>query len=473
MRLLKFRGQGLHDFLDVGFSFNKDLTFLVGINGSGKTTALNAINALISPSPDFLGKMDFKKIKISFENNGKRGFVEARKDDGQVSLHATGIKEPLKFQIYIPDSDQPPYRDAEHERDYYRDILVSHGEHQVIQFIKGLPTPMFLGLSRRAALPDPQNTVLGWRSRSSAVRKNIFSGSLAQGVTEATKLAEVQNREVQFDVSRLGDKLRKDMLLELLTVEQRKGLGNLNVPSEEELKKVPEMRKGLDSLAKILDIPAKMIEQKFSSFLGMLEKTGKRIPVGTSLEDLFEAEELAATKEARDDVIEALVHWNVNSPELKRIARLSDLVEIYNQEVKSKRAEIDKYLDLINQFLADSGKEISFDERGDISIFLVNGGYRIPISSLSSGESQIFVILTHLFFNRRAKSNNVFIIDEPELSLHVQWQELFVESMLTANPNIQYVMATHSPSIILEKTEYCVDVESKISKQAQVKSDDS
>jgi predicted ATP-binding protein involved in virulence len=78
--------------------------------------------------------------------------------------------------------------------------------------------------------------------------------------------------------------------------------------------------------------------------------------------------------------------------------------------------------------------------------------------SLSSGEAQLFVIMTHLFFNPLAQEGNVFIIDEPELSLHIQWQELFVNSVMAANPNVQFIMATHSPSIILEKTQNCLDL---------------
>jgi hypothetical protein len=71
------------------------------------------------------------------------------------------------------------------------------------------------------------------------------------------------------------------------------------------------------------------------------------------------------------------------------------------------------------------------------------------------------VILTHLFFNPAAQQVNVFLIDEPELSLHVQWQELFVDSIYAANPNVQYILATHSPSIILDKLGKCKDVSDK------------
>ena len=68
------------------------------------------------------------------------------------------------------------------------------------------------------------------------------------------------------------------------------------------------------------------------------------------------------------------------------------------------------------------------------------------------------MILTHLAFNPAAQQANVFIIDEPELSLHVQWQEIFVESVISSNSEIQFVMATHSPSIILKRTKKCVDL---------------
>jgi predicted ATP-dependent endonuclease of OLD family len=70
----------------------------------------------------------------------------------------------------------------------------------------------------------------------------------------------------------------------------------------------------------------------------------------------------------------------------------------------------------------------------------------------------LFLIITQLFFNPFAQEANVFIIDEPELSLHVQWQELFVSSVISANPNVQYIMATHSPSIILDRLSHCRDL---------------
>ena len=68
------------------------------------------------------------------------------------------------------------------------------------------------------------------------------------------------------------------------------------------------------------------------------------------------------------------------------------------------------------------------------------------------------VILTHLYFNSEVERANVFIIDEPELSLHVEWQEKFVDAVIEASESTQFILATHSPSIILDKVDHCVEL---------------
>ena len=54
----------------------------------------------------------------------------------------------------------------------------------------------------------------------------------------------------------------------------------------------------------------------------------------------------------------------------------------------------------------------------------------------------------------------IFIIDEPELSLHISWQEIFVDALLKASPDTQFIMATHSPAILAknERKQFCEDL---------------
>jgi predicted ATP-dependent endonuclease of OLD family len=68
------------------------------------------------------------------------------------------------------------------------------------------------------------------------------------------------------------------------------------------------------------------------------------------------------------------------------------------------------------------------------------------LSDLSSGEVQIVVLLAYFAF--LAKKGIPIVIDEPELSLHVQWQKIFVGAVKDVMPpECQTLMATHSPEI--------------------------
>jgi predicted ATP-binding protein involved in virulence len=454
MKLKGFIGEGLHGFLDIKVKFKTNLTFLVGINGSGKTTCLEAINSLVTPSFQILAKTQFSRIRVEFINDKISGFVEAQREDNIITLTASSINDEVRYPVYMMDPDSPSYKEMEHEQEYYRDLASRMAQHPVVSFINSLPTPMFLGLNRRGSSPGARGAVGSAWDRNARVRQNIFSGSLAQGVREAIGLAETQHRDTLITVGRLGEKLRRDMLLELLTVERRKGFGDLTLPSEADLKRIPDMRKGIDGLANILGLPNAQVREKIVPFLDVLEQSSRTIPKANTLDVALKGK----TENETHEIIQAVVNWNVNVPEMNRIKALSNMVEEYNKSVASLTSENNRYLRLLSQFLSDSNKEIVFDDRGYISINLIEGPKHSHISSLSSGESQIFVILTHLLFNPKAQRDNVFIIDEPELSLHVQWQELFVDSVLAANPHVQYIMATHSPSIILDRDRHCVDV---------------
>ena len=48
MKILELKITKLHDYIDYNIMFNKDVTFLYGDNGCGKTTVLNIITSIIT-----------------------------------------------------------------------------------------------------------------------------------------------------------------------------------------------------------------------------------------------------------------------------------------------------------------------------------------------------------------------------------------------------------------------------------------
>ena len=47
------------------------------------------------------------------------------------------------------------------------------------------------------------------------------------------------------------------------------------------------------------------------------------------------------------------------------------------------------------------------------------------------------------------QQNYVLFMDEPEVSLHVEWQSQLIELILSLNPNVQIILTTHSPAVIM------------------------
>lgn len=74
----------------------------------------------------------------------------------------------------------------------------------------------------------------------------------------------------------------------------------------------------------------------------------------------------------------------------------------------------------------------------------------IPSSGLSSGEQNELILFYKLIFN--SQKNDLILIDEPELSLHISWQNKFIEDIkdIISINGLSVVIATHSPDIIGE-----------------------
>lgn len=77
-------------------------------------------------------------------------------------------------------------------------------------------------------------------------------------------------------------------------------------------------------------------------------------------------------------------------------------------------------------------------------VVVSSGRNTIPLESLSSGEKQLLQLLLECL----AAGPNPVLIDEPELSLHVDWQNQLIHNMRVVNNSAQLIMATHSPEIM-------------------------
>ncbi len=116
------------------------------------------------------------------------------------------------------------------------------------------------------------------------------------------------------------------------------------------------------------------------------------------------------------------------------------------QEVDKKK---NMFLDMIDELFKSTQKKID-REKNEIS-FIQREKDIISPYQLSSGEKQILVILLSALIQDNKHSVMIMdvIMDEPEISLHTDWQESLIDNIRKLNENAQIIIATHSPSIII------------------------
>ncbi len=103
-------------------------------------------------------------------------------------------------------------------------------------------------------------------------------------------------------------------------------------------------------------------------------------------------------------------------------------------------------------------KKFAFSRNEGLRVLLKTGGVLNDLTKLSSGEQNEIYLLFKLIFEVPNKS--VLLIDEPELSLHVAWQLQFIKDIkeIVKAREIQIVIATHSPEIVSESLDCCIDL---------------
>ncbi len=128
--------------------------------------------------------------------------------------------------------------------------------------------------------------------------------------------------------------------------------------------------------------------------------------------------------------------------------RIISVLQSGSPDAAEKAREISapkkRFQDLIDDLFEATGKKII---RTENEILFTQIGETLLPYQLSSGEKQMLAImLTVLVEDNRSY---VLFMDEPEVSLHFEWQKRLIDIVLELNPNVQIILATHSPAVIM------------------------
>lgn len=435
MVITGFRAEKVFGFLEFDIQFNRDVNFLVGGNGTGKTTALRLINAMVTPNFKELLKIQFDQAWLMLEDNKETHFISVMTEGGTKTLHISGIPDKLVLPAYSHFEVDYINRNGDKFDDMIDEINRKFADHEVMKKLAHIQSPIFLGLDRHSeSFSESRNDYMlerEMRTRATSnrdfVTKRLARGNLAIGLTETEVLVQSAYRRLRELEERQSTRLRDSVLLSSFKF------------SRFSLKNAPMLLPEKER-SRLLN---KKIEIKEA-----LSKIGVRNSrLGSELDEFFEQlgtlfEDISGPQNGNSGI-----EWLLNKNQIDRMAEIVEIIDEHKSKVDEIFKPISFFLSTINSFLCDSNKYVEIDAVGKLTVKRPDGT-KSSIEGLSSGERQLLVIFAHACLNQRPSRPKVFIIDEPELSLHLSWQEKFSETIFRVSPQAQFIMATHSPEII-------------------------
>ena len=290
----------------------------------------------------------------------------------------------------------------------------------------------FVRLDRTIVAMDPDGIEAGENGTQNARDRSRSSVGKRDPIDEVTRVTQAKYFEYKRSVELIRAEVYRELMrLHFSPVKPLGKKGNITQLK----KKLAELKIRVNSSSLVSDIQ-ELIKEFFESLENLVKQ----------------AEPPSAPKRTgRKTLAEESVQLML---ELKE-SQTEELLNIFDSERKKMfeaNKSIRNYLDTLEKFLSESGKRLWFSEESlQLAFYIESAGEKAQgvgrnLKDLSSGERQILIVLTYLAF--LSGPDSIFIIDEPELSLHLRWQGYLIEALQKLRPpGSQILIATHAPEI--------------------------
>lgn len=380
--------------------FNDDINIIIGRNGSGKTTFMNILHAALSIDMLELSESEFQEINITLENTHRTAFIQIIKNDLDEERIPT-----ITYKIDSREYTLPILSEGRSLfiRKRMQERYIDLQEH-MNQYVKLYSLSVYRN----------KNNYKYERDKNELYKKGI-SSSVDYYLDELLSQFSKYQLELTQQSQTISEQLQKDVLLSLLDTNKRAIKRIANKESERQKLKRTYKRFGFND---------KDTEHKIDNYIN-------------TVFDEIETIELFKKKSGINDDFEIPSRAIITKQIFDKIIELSSEAEAKNEKIFSNN---NLFLDTLSKF---TDKRFKLN-KGELN-FVKNDKMPISLFKLSSGEKQLLILLIETLLQRKERC--IFLADEPEISLHIEWQREIISSVLALNPNAQIIVATHSPEI--------------------------
>lgn len=469
LTLTKFEVYGLFDNVEyqmLDFS-NQNIVILYGPNGVGKTTILKLIHFFKQGIFDEIAKIKFNKVIFHFDRFEEMiGQATGRTSQGKLSIEIVNNLNNELTISFLEESDKKPSK----------------------TYKFSFPGPLYeilraraLGKEIRSPIADlefeSKDNERNWFVHAGGIRRRLSKDDLnlyfhnlktldvnLEKVNQykefAKKFSEIQKAfnchfipAERLNVQNLN--LKRDESKKITSVIQHKStiLTEKIQENFDNYVKISQAR-DKDLISRVIGSIESQVRYSYQEVLVELEKFEKHqreyakagLDMSGVAKDIDFRSPLEKSREWEDQNQAQLLYRMLKNVIYRdRWAKLKVFTSLKNK--------IELLMTIVNEHL--KGKYLEIHHEKGLVLKIEGSNEELDVNLLSSGEMNMIILFFELIFE--TKKDTLIMIDEPEISMHIEWQVRFVENlMILQKSNI--LLATHSPQIIHDHWDLTIEL---------------
>lgn len=388
--------------------FHDDVNIIIGKNGTGKTTLINILQAALSVDVSLLASLSFDQIRLRLLTDSSTRTVSITREPSKSFYDLVKYKISRKkftFPLFPSEVDYRRRLKAEYLSDYQ----------EARSEMASLVNTSWLSVGREILEDDD------WDPRLRRKRPDLVLNPVDIRLNALLKRLSDYQLRLQTRAGALSARFQEQVLTSILF---RPEFDAFDV--DEDLQEdFDSLKEQLVEAYGALGMQSSQVNARIRKHITEVKKSYKTILRKKASKEGFYINEVLPISL------------------LKRTQHIVGLSTDTQMQRRQLFSHIDLFVDTVNSFFEDKLARLgSSDESG---LEILKDASPIPFAQLSSGEKQLFILLTETLLQNQQSS--VFIADEPELSLHIEWQRQLVTAIRRLNPRSQLIAATHSPEI--------------------------
>lgn len=428
-KLKLFEITNLFNQFNVSLPLDEKVNIFLGENGMGKTTILNCLYYVLSGNIEKLNNIIFDSISLTFVDGEK------------FSIDYNDISSYVEDYMY----GNPPYR------------------RRKVQFESLFTIKELENISK----------LFGERANEEELKKYYFRVSDMFGMPPSMARRELEryivqqfqkNMTTKADFNKVitfkknvSEKIDEEILYFPTYRRIEEDMSNLGIDIEKDRVKSKLIQFGMTDVEKNIEALLQMI--KSVAITGFAKMTGVLLKQYLN----GELSDVENYKVEQNKLVIALARIGdeIEEQDKQRIIELVNSLDIYNSENRYLLNLIKNLIDsyerqnkydervktftsICNNYL--NGKKYIYDETNvELGIYKEKTKKPISIQNLSSGEKQIISVFSKLYIENI--ENCIILFDEPELSLSIKWQNMFLPDVVNSGKCSTLIAVTHSPFI--------------------------